>query len=168
MIGGWKASGAWLKSWAVTVNSAPLFCVSLSFCGQWSQITTWTQLPWWLSRERISLQCRRLRFSPRVRKVPWRRKWQPTPVFLPGKIPWTEEPGGLQSMGSQELDTTERLNRQCHLDSVSFIHSRRLEKSQHLAGTLEPFSSSPFFLFHPLFLGEMALNSSFKLSCQSN
>ena len=26
------------------------------------------------------------------------------------KIPWTEEPGRLQSMGSQELDTTERLH----------------------------------------------------------
>ena len=26
---------------------------------------------------------------------PWRRKWQSTPVFLPGKIPWTEEPSGL-------------------------------------------------------------------------
>ena len=25
------------------------------------------------------------RFSPRVRKIPWRKKWQPTPVFLPGK-----------------------------------------------------------------------------------
>ena len=30
----------------------------------------------------------------------WRRQWQPTPVLLPGKSPWTEEPGGLQSMGS--------------------------------------------------------------------
>ena len=27
--------------------------------------------------------------------------WQATPVFLPGESPWTEEPGGLQSMGSQ-------------------------------------------------------------------
>ena len=36
-------------------------------------------------------------------KIPWRRKWQPTPVFLPGKIPRTEEPGGLQSMGSQRV-----------------------------------------------------------------
>ena len=43
-----------------------------------------------------------------VRKIPWRRKWQPTPVFLYGKssilawkIPWTEKPGWLQSMGSQ-------------------------------------------------------------------
>ena len=30
--------------------------------------------------------------------------------ILAWKIPWTEEPGGLQSMGSKELDTTERLN----------------------------------------------------------
>ena len=32
-------------------------------------------------------------FSPWVRKILWRREWQPTPVFLPGEsIPWTEEP----------------------------------------------------------------------------
>ena len=31
----------------------------------------------------------------------WRGAWQPTPMFLPGESPWTEEPGGLQSMGSQ-------------------------------------------------------------------
>ena len=33
----------------------------------------------------------------------WKRKWQPTPVFLLGEIPWTEEPGGLQSMGFQRV-----------------------------------------------------------------
>ena len=27
--------------------------------------------------------------------IPWRRKWQPTPVFLPGNFPWAEEPGEL-------------------------------------------------------------------------
>ena len=33
-------------------------------------------------------------FNSWVRKIPWRRKRQPTPVFLPGwRIPWTEEPG---------------------------------------------------------------------------
>ena len=32
-----------------------------------------------------NLQCRRLRFNPWVRKIPWRREWQSTPVFLPGK-----------------------------------------------------------------------------------
>ena len=30
------------------------------------------------------------------REDPWRREWQPTPVFLPGKFPWTDEPGRLQ------------------------------------------------------------------------
>ena len=40
-------------------------------------------------------------FDPWVRKIPWRRAWQPTPLFLPGESPWTEEPGGLQSMGLQ-------------------------------------------------------------------
>ena len=36
-------------------------------------------------RQRICLQCRRPVFDPWVRKMPWRRKWQPTPVFSPGK-----------------------------------------------------------------------------------
>ena len=35
------------------------------------------------------------------REVPGSRKWQSTPVFLPGKIPWTEEPHGLQCTGLQ-------------------------------------------------------------------
>ena len=43
-------------------------------------------------------------FNPRVGKIPWRRAWQPTPVFLPGESPWTEETGGLQSMGSQRVE----------------------------------------------------------------
>ena len=42
-------------------------------------------------------------FNPWVGKIPWRRAWQPTPVFLPGESPWTEESGGLQSMGSQRV-----------------------------------------------------------------
>ena len=33
----------------------------------------------------------------------WRRKWQPTPVFLPGESPGTGEPGGLPSMGSHRV-----------------------------------------------------------------
>ena len=41
---------------------------------------------------------------------PWKKAWQPTPVFLPGESPWTEEPGGLQSMGS-ESNMTERLSK---------------------------------------------------------
>ena len=44
---------------------------------------------------------KRHQFDPWVRKIPWSRKWQPTPVFFAWRIPWTEEPGGLQSLGSQ-------------------------------------------------------------------
>ena len=39
----------------------------------------------WLSGRRIHLQCRKRRFSPWVGNIPWRRAWQLTPVFLPGK-----------------------------------------------------------------------------------
>ena len=42
-------------------------------------------LPWWLSGQESTCQCRRHRFNSWVRKLPWRRKWQPTSVFLPGK-----------------------------------------------------------------------------------
>ena len=42
-------------------------------------------MPWWLSVKEPTCQCRRCRFHPWVGKIPWRRKWQPTPVFLPGK-----------------------------------------------------------------------------------
>ena len=42
-------------------------------------------LPRQLSGEESTCRCRRLGFDPWVRKIPWRSKWQPTPVFLPGK-----------------------------------------------------------------------------------
>ena len=42
---------------------------------------------------------------PGVGRSPGERKWQPTPVFLPGEIPWTEKPGGLQSRGLLKIQT---------------------------------------------------------------
>ena len=42
-------------------------------------------LPWLLSGKESTRQCRRCGFNPWDRKIPWRRKWQPTPVFLPRK-----------------------------------------------------------------------------------
>ena len=49
------------------------------------------------------LQCGRSGFDTWVDKIPWRRVWQPTPVFLPGESPWTEESGGLQTVGLQRV-----------------------------------------------------------------
>ena len=60
-------------------------------------------LPRWLSGKESTYQCRRHGFDPWVRKVTWRRKWQPTPVFLPGKSHGQRRLAGLQSMGSQSI-----------------------------------------------------------------
>ena len=59
----------------------------------------------------LNKQCGRPGFDPWIGKIPWRRAWQPTPVFLPGESPGTEEPGGGYSpWGPKELDTTEHLS----------------------------------------------------------
>ena len=58
----------------------------------------------------ICLQCRRHGFNPCVGKIPWRRKWQPTPIFLPEKSHGQRSLGGGATVhGVTKLDTTERL-----------------------------------------------------------
>ena len=54
--------------------------------------------------------CGRLGFNPCVGKIPWRRKWQLTPVFLPGKSHGQRNLVGYSSWGHKESDMTERLN----------------------------------------------------------
>ena len=56
-------------------------------------------LPRWLSG-----------FDPWVRKIPWRRKWQPTPVFLPRKLHGQRSLSGYSPWGCKKLDTTEQLS----------------------------------------------------------
>ena len=58
-------------------------------------------VPWWLSWERICLQCRRPGFSPWIGKIPWRRERLPTPVFWPGEFHRLYSPWGCK-----ESDTT--------------------------------------------------------------
>ena len=48
-------------------------------------VHSYVGLPWWLSAKESAYECRRLGFNPLVGKMPCRRKWQPTPGFLPGK-----------------------------------------------------------------------------------
>ena len=49
-------------------------------------------------------------FGPWVWKIPWRRAWQPTPVFLPGESHGERSLVGYSSWGCKESDMTERLS----------------------------------------------------------
>ena len=78
-------------------------------------------LPWWLRGKESICQCRRHGFDPWVVKIPWRRKWQPTPVFLPGKSmdrgAWWATVHGVAIVG-HNLATKQQ---QVKLDGISLI-----------------------------------------------
>ena len=73
----------------------------------------------------LCLQCRRPRFNPWVRKIPWRRPWQPTTVFLPGEFDGQKNLVGCSPWGHKELDMTELLTvfQNKWLTSVQFCRS---------------------------------------------
>ena len=56
----------------------------------------------WLSGKESTCQCRRHRFNSWVRKIPWRRKWQPIPVFLPGEFHGQRSLAGYSPWGCKE------------------------------------------------------------------
>ena len=60
---------------------------------------------WW----RIHLPNRKWAFSPWTGKMPWRRAWQPSPVFLPAESHGQRRLAGYSPWGHKESDTTERL-----------------------------------------------------------
>ena len=69
-------------------------------------------LPRWLNGKESACRCsrhRRCGFSPWVGKIPWRRKWQPTPVFLPGESHRQRSLAGYSPKGCKQSDTVEPL-----------------------------------------------------------
>ena len=73
----------------------------------------WERLPNWLSGQESACQCRRHKrhgFDLWVRKIPWRRKWQLTPVFLPRESHGQRSLVGFSPWGRKEPDTTEQLS----------------------------------------------------------
>ena len=78
------------EAWQATIHRVTQSWTGLKRLG--------TGLPRWRSGKESACQCRRLkrrRFDPWVRKIPWRIHSS----IVTWEIPWTEEPGGLQSMG---------------------------------------------------------------------
>ena len=62
----------------------------------------------WLSGKEPACQCRRGRFDSWVGKLPWRRKWQATPVILPGESRGQQSLAVYSPWGRTESDTPER------------------------------------------------------------
>jgi len=78
------------------------------FCGKQQQtssfvIKTYTDQ----SGKEPTCQCRKHGFSPWVGKIPWKRAWQPTPLFLPGESHGQISLVGYSPWGCKESDTTE-------------------------------------------------------------
>ena len=68
---------------------------------------TYAWLPRWPSGKESNCQCRRCKghgFDPCVGKIPWRRKWQPTPIFLPGKLHRLRSLAGYSPWDYKESD----------------------------------------------------------------
>ena len=91
----------------------------------------------------VCLQCRRPRFDPWVGKIPWRRKWQLTPVFLPGEPHRQGSLLGCSLWGHHSLcsckksDMTERL-------TLSVLYRGSVSQSSQLFAT--PVKMRPFEL----------------------
>ena len=80
--------------------------------------------PWQLRWQRILLHCWRPGVDSWVGKIPQRRKWQLTPVVLPGEFHGQRCPAGYSPWGCKQLDTTERLS--LYLSGVLFLVKKML------------------------------------------
>ena len=80
----------------------------LCLCGE--EIKHIFGLPWWLSGKESACQCRRHRCDLCIGKLPWRQKWQSTPVFFPRKSHGQRSLEGYSPWGLKKSDTTYRLN----------------------------------------------------------
>ena len=67
-------------------------------------------IPRWLSSKASAYQCRRLSFDPWVGNIAWKRKWQPTPIFLPGKSQRQKSLAGYSLWSCKKSSITEWLS----------------------------------------------------------
>ena len=96
--------------WHIGTTQNPSFRVHLwcSTCYGLRHVfmMTYTMIPRWHGGKESICQCRRCKrckFNPWLRRIPWSRKWRFTLVFLPGKFHGQRSLGGQQSMGSQRV-----------------------------------------------------------------
>ena len=110
----WVNSGSW---WWTGRPGVLWFMGSQRVRCDWVTELNWTdhifRFPAWCNTKESTCQCRKCKrcgFSPWAGKIHWRRKWQPTPVFLPGESHGQRGLVGYSPWGCKELDTTEQLS----------------------------------------------------------
>ena len=90
-------------------------------------------LPRWLTAKNSTCQCKRCRFHPWVRKSPWNRKWQPTPVFLPGTFHRDRSLWATVHEAAEESNMTEQMSRHvCSKRQSLYIHCSEKVKLSYL------------------------------------
>ena len=102
--------GSITPAWASQSTDLSSLCYTAA---SHSLFHTW----WWASLGlrwyKIHLQCRRPGFNPWVGKIPWRRAWQPTAIFLPGEFQGQRSFARLQSPWCCKKSDTSVTNSQC-------------------------------------------------------
>ena len=94
-------------------------------------------------------RCSRHKFNPWIRKILWRRKWQPTPVFLPGESYGQRSLVGCSSWGCKESNRTEQVSTHtCKMNSPSIIQLPSSQTITFMANCLRYFyTKMPFLPF---------------------
>ena len=88
------------------------------------------------SKEQICQRRRHKRdgFDPWIGKIPWRRAWQPTPVFLPGKPHGQRSLAGYSPQGRKESDTTEVTQHTHRASNRKSVKNTNIGLFNHLVG----------------------------------
>ena len=108
------------------------------------------RLPCGSAGKEPACQCRRrkrCRFNPWVGKIPWRSKWQPTPVFLPGESCRQRSLVGYSPWGRRESDTAEATEHVCLLSYYLPLSSSQLLFFHYCPSQPDHFSPGPLLQF---------------------
>ena len=84
----------------------------------------------WHSGKGSTFQFRRCKFNPWDRKIFWRRKWQPTPVLLPGESHGQKSLAGYSPWGRKESDTTACIHEDTEMEFKKYSVSVHLGQSK--------------------------------------